>query len=296
MTITHKEIADATGLRFSASVSFSKLALVNERQPDSLSFIDDPAFLPALQANDTIGGVFLTQALAENLASSSLELLVCPDPRWAFYSLFNFLARKRYEDRPSEIDPAAEVHPTAFVSAHNVKIGPRTIVGPKAVILADVQLGADCCVGAGSVLGCDNAEVKKTSQGLLKVFHDGELRISDHVDIGANCTIDKGFSFRDTVIGAGCAIANTTFIGHGAHIGEHCLLLACSILGSATINNEARINPGAVISNQVEVGAGAIITAGAVVVRDVAAGQKVSGNFAVDHNRFLYHQARYLKA
>jgi UDP-3-O-[3-hydroxymyristoyl] glucosamine N-acyltransferase len=59
------------------------------------------------------------------------------------------------------------------------------------------------------------------------------------------------------------------------------------VLGSARIGDDVWIGPNATISNQVQIGDGAAVSLGSVVVRDVRSGQRVSGNFAVDHRRFL---------
>ncbi|OYV07782.1 MAG: UDP-3-O-acylglucosamine N-acyltransferase 2, partial [Methanosaeta sp. ASP1-2] len=45
--------------------------------------------------------------------------------------------------------------------------------------------------------------------------------------------------------------------------------------------------PNATISNKLTVGEGAFITMGAVVTRNVLPHKKVSGNFALDHAKFM---------
>ena len=59
------------------------------------------------------------------------------------------------------------------------------------------------------------------------------------------------------------------------------------VAGSTTIGDDVWIGPGASISSEIVIGNGASVTIGSVVVRDVAPGQKVTGNFAVDHKKFI---------
>jgi acetyltransferase-like isoleucine patch superfamily enzyme len=47
------------------------------------------------------------------------------------------------------------------------------------------------------------------------------------------------------------------------------------------------IGPNATIASEITIGDRANITLGAVVTRDVAADQHVTGNFAIDHKKFI---------
>ena len=55
------------------------------------------------------------------------------------------------------------------------------------------------------------------------------------------------------------------------------------------IGDEAYIGPSSVIINGARIGEKAKVSIGAVVTRDVPAGETVSGNFAIPHDRFLTH-------
>ena len=49
--------------------------------------------------------------------------------------------------------------------------------------------------------------------------------IQDRVEIGAGTTIDRG-ALGDTVIGEGTKLDNLVQIGHNAHLGRHCVIVA----------------------------------------------------------------------
>lgn len=291
MEINNALLEKGVGLKLDQQFTFANLGLITSELPNVLSFIESDKFVEKLLTNENIRGVLVAPEVAKKI-NGEVTKLVCDDPRYYFYALYNYRALKTYVRKPSQIHPTAKIHPRAFVSDYNVEIGANVIVEPNATILPDVTLGADCLVGAGTVLGCDDAEIKRTSRGMLRVVHDGRLIIGDRVEIGAGCTIDKGFSFQDTVIGEDTKIANTTYIGHSVQIGKRCLLLCCTILGSSVVEDNARINPKAIISNQIRIGEGATVSLGAVVVSSVPRNGHVSGNFAVDHRKFLYHYSR----
>jgi UDP-3-O-[3-hydroxymyristoyl] glucosamine N-acyltransferase len=57
------------------------------------------------------------------------------------------------------------------------------------------------------------------------------------VEIGANCTIDRGVS-HDTVIGRGTKLDNMVHIGHDTIVGKNCLFAAqVAIAGAVKIEN-----------------------------------------------------------
>jgi acetyltransferase-like isoleucine patch superfamily enzyme len=291
MLINNKMLAASLGISLPSKVEFENLGLIGHSLPRMLTFVEEARFIPRLSKNPNIKGVFVRKEMVEKLPVSEMRPIVCEDPRHSFYTLYNFRAKASYRKVPSSIHSSVIKGPNAYISKHNVKIGRHTVIEPGAIILSDVTVGNDCRSGAGSVLGCEDAEVKQTSKGFFRIVHDGLLRIGDRVEIGANCTVDKGFSFQDTVIGIDSKLANRTYIGHSVQIGQRCMILGCIILGSAVVEDDARINPGAVIANQVKIGAKSTVSIGSVVVESVDAGRKVSGNFAVDNDTFLYFLA-----
>jgi len=283
-------IGEALGVTAPVEARFRQLGALNSEEPATLSFIESARYLPQLHANPNVTGIFVTPVLSPQARVS--HRIVCNDPRGAFFRLHNWRAAKIYVTRPTVIDPTATIDPSAYVAGHNVVVGPGCTVQARAVVLPDVFVGANSVIGVNTVVGCDDAEVKRTSEGLLKVVHDGRLILGERVEIGANCTIDKGFSGRDTEIGCGTKLANATYVGHSARIGRNCMLLGCTVLGSAVIGDDVRINPGAIISNQVRVASRAEVSLGAIVVQHVPEGTRVTGNFAMEHQRFLYRYSK----
>ena len=59
------------------------------------------------------------------------------------------------------------------------------------------------------------------------------------------------------------------------------------IAGSTTLEDDVWIGPNATVSNGLTLKAGCHVTLGAVVVKDVEPGVKVTGNFAIEHSQFM---------
>lgn len=74
-----------------------------------------------------------------------------------------------------------------------------------------------------------------------------------NIFIGALTVIVRG-SWRDTVIGDGCKIANRVTIGHNVILGKNCLIApGVVICGSAVIGDNTRIYANAVIKQRVKI-------------------------------------------
>ena len=146
-----------------------------------------------------------------------------------FYSLYNKINSDDYQKSPNKINKSAILHPNAFVEGHNVKIGKRSVIGPNVTILSDIEIEDECIVQVGTVLGTEGFEFKRTSQGVLSVKHFGRVIIGNRVETGANSTIDKGFTFRNTILGDDTKLDNLVHVAHASQIGRGCFLTASSV-------------------------------------------------------------------
>jgi UDP-3-O-[3-hydroxymyristoyl] glucosamine N-acyltransferase len=88
-------------------------------------------------------------------------------------------------------------------------------------------------------------------------------------------------------------VSSLVNISHNVSIGSACRVGAgACILGSSRIENKAWIGPNSTVANRIRIGEVARVSLGSVVVRDVAGGETVSGNFAVPHAEFLNQYRR----
>ena len=187
------------------------------------------------------------------------------------------------------IDPSASVHPTA-------RLGARIFVGPGCIVGAGVEAGDDCILHgrvvlypgtrlgngvilhAGSVLGADGFGYERRPDGSLEKFpQSGGVMVEDDVEIGANCTIDRG-TIGDTHIKKGAKIDNLVQIAHNAVIGEHTLIIAGAVIcGGAEIGARCWVAPNAVVRQKLVIGDGATLGMGAVINTPVGSGETMVG-------------------
>jgi UDP-3-O-[3-hydroxymyristoyl] glucosamine N-acyltransferase len=138
----------------------------------------------------------------------------------------------------------------SVVVGEGVRIGSHCRIYPRVVIYPNTYIGNRVVVHAGVVLGADGfGYVRDASTGAYTQFpQQGGLIIEDDVEIGANCTIDRG-ALGATRVRRGAKFDNMVHIGHNCDIGEDAILVAqVGISGSSTVGR------GAVLAGQVGIG------------------------------------------
>jgi UDP-3-O-[3-hydroxymyristoyl] glucosamine N-acyltransferase len=89
----------------------------------------------------------------------------------------------------------------------------------------------------------------------------GRVVIGNGVEIGANCTIDRGVS-GDTLIGAGTKMDNLVHVGHDTVIGKNCLFAAqVGIAGATTIEDNVILWGQVGVSKTLTIGKDAVVLA-----------------------------------
>jgi UDP-3-O-[3-hydroxymyristoyl] glucosamine N-acyltransferase len=197
------------------------------------------------------------------------------------------------------IHPAANVaksallDPGVIIGAH-ASIGEGCIIAAQSVIGPHVQLGENCNIGASCVIqhavlgrgvilhpgvkiGQDGFGYAFSKSEHKKIAQVGRVLIGDHVEIGANTTVDRG-ALRDTLIGEGTKIDNQVQIGHNVIIGRHCIIVGqVGISGSVELKDFVMIGGQSSVAGHVTLGEGAQIAAVSTVKDDVPAGARYGG-------------------
>jgi UDP-3-O-[3-hydroxymyristoyl] glucosamine N-acyltransferase len=110
--------------------------------------------------------------------------------------------------------------------------------------------------------------------------------IGDDVDIGANCTIARARTGRETRIGRGTKIDCLVHIAHNVTIGCDCILAGqVGIAGSAVIGDRVMLAGQVGVSDHVRIGDDAVVHAKSAVFRSVPAGAHYSGSPARPHDQ-----------
>ena len=144
-------------------------------------------------------------------------LLITESP----FAVFNQISRFGYMQKQREPFNRSADYPGVFIGK-NVTIGTNVQLGPGACILDDTVIGDDVVIGPNTVIGHTAFYFKKSNHQYAAMFSCGNVTIADQVEIGANCTIDRGVT-DVTYIGTGTKIDNLVQIGHDTRLGEHCL-------------------------------------------------------------------------
>jgi len=180
------------------------------------------------------------------------------------------------------------IDPTASIAPKCVKIGDDCRIGANVTVLPYSVLESGIVIGPGTVIGCDaGISIRKDGKD-VRIRSAGGVLIHRGVNIHSLCSISRSIFGGYTEIGNETKLDNLVNIGQNSKIGVRCYFVACSATGSNTsIGNDVWVGPNAVVSDDVIVGDDAYITMGSVVVEDIASGRKVTGNFAIDHDKFI---------
>jgi UDP-3-O-[3-hydroxymyristoyl] glucosamine N-acyltransferase len=169
------------------------------------------------------------------------------------------------------ISGSAQVHETASIG-NNVTIHDEAVILANVSIYDDVEIGKRTVVHAGTVLGSHAFYYKKKDSGYDNLVTCGRLIIHGNVEIGANCTIDKGVT-ADTIIGEGTKIDNLVQIGHDTVIGKNCLFASqVGIAGCVTVEDNVKM------WGQVGIASGITIKKGAVMYAQSGTNKSLEGN------------------
>src|ERR1035437_2765181 len=163
---------------------------------------------------------------------------------------------------------------TAFIG-NNVSIGNNCIIHPNVCVYDNCIIGNNVVVHSGTVIGIDAFyfNTKKNRNVWFKKMQScGRVVIEDDVEIGANCTIDRGVS-ADTKIGQGSKLDNLVQIGHEVVLGKNCLIAAQVGIAGATI-----LGDGVTLWGQVGVNKTIKIGDNAVVMGQAGVTGNIEGN------------------
>lgn len=118
----------------------------------------------------------------------------------------------------------------------NTKLGAHCTINPGVIIYHDCLLGEGCIIHAGTVIGSDGFGFAPQSESeYMKIPQLGNVILEDHVEIGANVTIDRA-TIGSTIIRKGVKLDNLIQIGHNVEVGENTVMAAqTGIAGSTKI-------------------------------------------------------------
>jgi len=269
---------------------FTSLGLLGQRKKVKLTLVEGKREIAALEQDADVSCV-VTDKGTSGSVPSRFGLCVADSPRAAFISIHNWLATDTefYGRKTScSVSRKARIHPTAVIASECVEIRDNCEIGPRAIVLERSILEEGVTVGPGSVVGSVTGDLFGDGISAGQAEPTGWVRIAKMVDIHGNCTLNCPVFGGETSIGEYTKFDNLVSVGQGACIGKRCLLVASCVLGDdVVIGDDVWVGPNATIARGVVVGNKAYVTLGSVVMDNVEPGKKVTGNFAIDHDKFL---------
>ncbi len=286
-----------------ADCSIDGPATLAEAGPREITFLANPRYAPQL-ATTKAGAVVVQRDMA--CAREGLPLLRCDDPSRAFTAIVQAFAppavaitpgihASAVVDPTAVVDPGASIGPNCTVGAaaridvgavlianvyvgEHARIGADTVLQPGVVVYGRVTIGARGLIHAGTVIGSDGFGFDPTASGWAKIPQVGIVEVGDDVEIGANCTIDRG-RFGPTHIGNGVKIDNLVHVAHNVFVDDAALLIAqVGIAGSTRIGKRAILAGQVGIAGHATIGDGARIGAQSGVAGVVPAGADYFGS------------------
>lgn len=189
------------------------------------------------------------------------------------------------------IGDGSQIYPQVFIGK-NVKIGRNCIIYSGVRIYDYCVIGDNCIIHSNSVIGSDGFGFQPTKDGYEKIPQLGNVVLEDYVEIGSNCSIDRG-TIGSTIIGKGTKIDNLIQIAHNVKIGQNNVIAAqAGIAGSTVIGNWNQIGGQVGIVGHINIGNGVKIQAQSGVNSSTKDGEILYGSPAItasDYRRNYVH-------
>ena len=278
---------------------------------DQLGFVRTPKYRDAVR--DCSAGALI---VGEELQTGA-SLIIVQDVRVGFAKialLFHPMpkAEQHRVHASAVLDPSAEL-------GDPVQIGPRVVVdagasiGAGSVIMAGAIIGEDCRIGldcviypgvilypgsklgdrvlihGGTVVGSDGFGYALQGSHYIKLPQLGDVRIGDDVEIGANCTIDRG-TLGPTRIGRGSKVDNLVHIAHNCVLGQDNAVAAlCALSGSTVLGDRVVLGGHTVTGGHLRVVDDTRIGGNSAIKNDVTEAGEYMGWPLMEKRRFGRH-------
>ena len=305
------EISQEAGCRTSnkiENVSIYNISPIETAKKGELSFLENTKYINRIN-NCKATAIIVPTNLEKKLNTSSI-LLVSKNAYASyakalqkFYPIDNKYNTATKSEKIKVIDNKTIIDDKAFIE-NNVQvkegtiiksfstIGPNVIIGKNCFIsnnvhISNTMIGDNTIVHSGTVIGGDGFGYAPIAEKFIKIPQIGIVKIGDNVEIGSNCTIDKG-SLKLTEIKNGVKIDNLVHIAHNVKIGSNTAIAGqTGIAGSTSIGDNVMIGGQVGIAGHLKIGNNVKIGAQAGVTKNIEDNISISGTPAVKLNEYL---------
>jgi UDP-3-O-[3-hydroxymyristoyl] glucosamine N-acyltransferase len=269
MEFTAKQVSDLLGGKVEGdeNAKVNTLSKIEEGVAGSLSFLANPKYIQHIYTTKASLVIVNDDFVAEQPVEATL--IRVPNAYESFVKLLEVYNEiqldKKGIEQPSFISPSAKMGKDNYVGAfayighnavtgNNVKIYPQVFIGDNvtigdnttlfsgAKVYSECKIGANCTLHTGTVIGADGFGFTPNSENnYKKVPQIGNVIIEDHVEIGANTSVDRA-TLGSTIIRKGVKLDNLIQIAHNVEIGENTVIAAqTGIAGSTKIGRDCMI-------------------------------------------------------
>jgi UDP-3-O-[3-hydroxymyristoyl] glucosamine N-acyltransferase len=290
------------------------VAKIEEGHVGALSFLANPKYEHYIYS--TKSSIVLVNKSFVPSSKVEATLIRVDNAYEAFASLLQLVTQSRPRKigvHPTAvIEPSSKIGKDAYIGAYayigencnvgdncsiypHVYIGDNSSVGDNCILNPGVKIYRECILGegvtihAGSVIGSDGfGFAPKSENEFIKIPQIGNVVIEDHVEIGANVTIDRA-TMGSTFIRKGVKLDNLIQIAHNVEIGANTVIAAqTGISGSSKVGRNCMIGGQVGIAGHIKIADGVKIGAQSGIPGDVKKENSVLiGYPAIDHRDFL---------
>ncbi|MEO6819376.1 MAG: UDP-3-O-(3-hydroxymyristoyl)glucosamine N-acyltransferase [Ginsengibacter sp.] len=252
--------------------SASGINEIHKVKEGDIVFVDHPKYYDAC-LNSAATFIIIN---ADKEVPEGKTLFIADDPFEAYLKIANYFRpfnpSKQMISDSSRVEKDSVIMPNVFIG-NNVQIGHHCIIHPNVCIYDDTIIGDNVEIHSGTVIGGDAFyfNTKKNRQHWFKKMKScGIVIIKDQVEIGCNCTIDRGVS-DSTIIGTGTKIDNLVHVGHDVVIGDNCLLAAqVGIAGGTVLENGVTLWGQVGVNKTINIGENAVVMGQAGITSSIA--------------------------
>lgn len=289
---TLQSIAEIIGAKMIGEADFPVLGTneIHMVKNGEIVFVNHPKYYDkALNSDATI--ILIDKEVA---CPEGKGLLISEDPfrdfnkiNTHFTRIYNFTE----ELHDLEMGEGTFVHPSVVIG-NEVKIGNNCHIFPNVVIGDRTVIGDNVIIQSGTVLGGDAFYYRKLNGNFDRLISVGNVVIENNVEIGNNCTIDRGVT-DSTIIGEGSVLDNLIQIGHDTIIGKKVLIAShAAIAGCCVIEDEVTVWGQVGMASGNRVGKGAVLLGKTGVNKDLEGGKTYFGQLAEEFREYLRKEVK----
>jgi len=302
---TNQDVSEAD-----LAIELTGLAPLDQATEHELSFLASAKFRRHLQS--TQAKVTLVSEKEQSNCPENTLALVVEDPYLAYATISHL-----FDDKPLA---SCSIHETAVVDKNttvgeNVSIAANAVIEAGAIIGDGVRIGVgaviegyaivgnkteiqsrvtlshhckvgkNCLIQSGTVIGSNGFGYAPKTGGWQAIAQIGRVIIGDRVEIGANCTLDRG-AIEDTVIQDDVIIDNLVHIAHNVEVGKGSAIAAqVGIAGSTVIGEGCTFGGQAGVTGHINIAHKSHFTGQAMVTKGTSEGGLYSSGIPAQNAR-----------